>query len=758
MDADFLHEQAYLKQTEALIRRSLAELLETLDEEQEKLREAKQEFQENQPAFSDDRDKQTETAQYLSTLQTQMATYQAYADRLKKLNMLLESPYFGRIDFAEGEQSPETYYIGRASLRDPLTYQLQVCDWRTPMASMFYRAIPGPASFKAPEGEISGRLVLKRQYEIANGKLLYFFDTDFHIRDGILKKILSQKASAQMKAIVESLQDAQDRLIRQKSKVLLIQGSAGSGKTSLAMHRAAFLMYQDFQDTLTSREILILSPNQIFSHYIERVLPELGEENITSITFRDIFAANQSGLMGTAAVGDDLDDLLAEKDLHKFRLRRAIYDFKYSATFAALLSRLADYYERRLIRLPDIYYHDRYITGSYELKEEMLRDRGGLPLQKRLEQMRRRLSEKIHDLKKKRLPAIEDFISNYPDHQLEIRSYARLLSMKRGKYLNRQLDALTEIDIPGLYRRLWSKELFYHLANGLRLPAAIEEIRSACELAMGACIAHGDTCSDVTRFDQGDAPGLIWLRLLLEGAPDYPLIRHILVDEAQDYGAIHFMLLKKWFPKANFTILGDIQQSLALSGSLGDFQEIGTVLDDPQCPIAVLRESYRSTWEISGFAQRFLDSPELMVSFPRHGHPVEILGAKTKQEALTLLFDTITRLRKDNVGSIAVICKTANQAASLYEETKGRSALRLVKNEGKIDLSRSLILPIRLAKGLEFDGVILWDASRENYAWAEHKRFLYLAASRALHRLALIYYGQLSPLVSEGESHSSADQ
>jgi DNA helicase-2/ATP-dependent DNA helicase PcrA len=529
-------------------------------------------------------------------------------------------------------------------------------------------------------------------------------------------------------------------------------------------------MYQDFQNTLTSREILILSPNQIFSHYIERVLPELGEENITSITFRDIFAANQTGLMGTEAAGDDLDDLLAEKDLHKFRLRRAISDFKYSATFAALLSRLADYFERRLIRLPDIYYHDRYITGSHELKEEMLRDRGGLPLQKRLEQMRRRLSEKIHDLKKKRLPALEDFISNYPDHQLEIRSYARLLSMKRGKYLNRQLDALTEIDIPGLYRRLWSKELFYHLANGLGLPANIEEIRSACELAMGARVDQGDVPGDAARFDQGDAPGdatrfaqsdvpgLIWLRLLLEGAPDYPLIRHILVDEAQDYGPIHFMLLKKWFPKANFTILGDIQQSLTLSGNLGDFQEIGTVLGDPQCPIAVLRESYRSTWEISGFVRRFLDSPELMAPFPRHGHPVEILGAETKQEALTLLFDTITRLRKDNVGSIAVICKTADQAASLYEETKGRSALRLVKSEGKTDLSRSLILPIRLAKGLEFDGVILWDASQENYAWEEHKRFLYLASSRALHRLALIYYGQLSPLVAEGESYSSTDQ
>ena len=761
LDADFLHEQAYLKQTQALIRRSLSELLSILDDEQEKLREARQELQENQPAFADDRDKQTETAQYLSGLQTQLSAYRAYADRLKKLNLLNESPYFGRIDFAEGDQDAETFYIGLASLRDPLTFQMQVCDWRSPLASLFYRAVPGKVAFMAPDGEIAGRLLRRRQYEIERGELSFYFDTDFHIKDGILKKILSQKASAQMKAIVESLQDAQDRLIRQKSKVLLIQGAAGSGKTSLAMHRAAFLMYQDFRDSLTSREILIVSPNHLFSRYVSRVLPELGEENITSLTFDDIFSANmawtENDPAGSAPIRRyDPDSLLAEKERDRFLLLRDVHAFKQSAVFATMLGRLADYYERRLIRLPDVYYHHRYIAASHDLKEELLRDRGILPLAKRLEQMRMRLSLKIHEQKKARLPALQAFVSEYPDHQLEIFPFARLLSMKRGAYLNRLLDDLPRLDIPGLYRRLWEKTLFYHMASGLALPANIEDIRRANELGFDGTGAAGTGAAAPTALDASDLPGVMWLRLLLEGTTDHPQIRQVIVDESQDYGPLHFMFLRKWFPRANFTVLGDVQQCLAQSKNLSAFDDVARALGEPDSPTAVLRASFRSTWEISDFCRRFLDAPDLLEPFQRHGRPVEIIGARTRPEALRLLLETVSRFRTDDPGSLAVICKTATQAGALYAATKGKSALQLVRDGSKADLSRSLILPLHMVKGLEFDAVILWDVSRDNYGWQEQKRFLYLAASRALHRLAIVFTGRLSPLIQDDDVPDTA--
>ena len=788
LDADFLHEQAYLKQTQALIRRNLTELLAILDEEQENLHEARLELQENQPAFADDRDKQTETAQYLSGLQTQLSAYRAYADRLKKLNLLNDSPYFGRIDFAEADRDAETYYIGLASLRDPLTYQMQVCDWRSPLASLFYRAVPGEVSFMAPDGEITGRLLRKRQYEIERGELSYYFDTDFHIKDGILKKVLSQQTTAHMKAIVESLQDAQDRLIRQKSKVVLIQGAAGSGKTSLAMHRAAFLMYQDFQDSLNAREILIVSPNHLFSRYVSRVLPELGEENITSLTFDDIFSANmawaEDGPAGGAQINRrDPDSLLAEEDRDRFLLLRDIHSFKQSTAFAAMLGRLADYYERRLIRLPDVYYHHRYISTSRELKEELLRDRGVLPLAKRLEQMRRRLSLKIHEQKKARLPALQVFVSEYPDHQLEIFPFARLLSMKRGAYLNRLLDNLPKLDIPGLYRRLWDKPLFYLMAKGLDLPSNIEDIRRASELGIdasrtgadvgaglgigtgtsrgagtgtGTGTGRGASTGTDAALDASDLPGFMWLRLLLEGTTDHPQIRQVIVDEAQDYGPLHFMFLRKWFPKANFTVLGDVQQCLAQSKDISAFAAVAGALGEPDSPTAVLRASFRSTWEISDFCRRFLDAPDLLEPFQRHGQPVEILGASARSEAIRLLMETISRFRTGETGSIAVICKTGAQAGALYAATKGKSALQLVRDGSKADLSRSMIIPLHMVKGLEFDSVILWDVSVDNYGWHEQKRFLYLAASRALHRLAIVFIGRLSPLIQDDEDVPAA--
>ncbi|MDR1194398.1 MAG: AAA family ATPase [Peptococcaceae bacterium] len=736
-DMDFLHERVYLKHTQALIQRNLRELIAALDGEREKLRQAREELQENQPSFRGDRDKQAETAQYLAGLQTQLAAYKVYTNRLGQLQGMKDRPYFGRVDFAEDGMACDSYYIGRANLRDPLTGQIQVCDWRAPLSGLFYRSALGPASFKAPLGEISGALLLKRQYEICLGELEYYFDTGLHIKDDILKKLLSQQASPRMRSIVESLQESQDILIRDKSRrVLLIQGCAGSGKTSLAMHRAAFLMYQDHQDALKYGEILILSPNRLFSRYINRVLPELGEENITSLTFDDIFTANLPDDTRTVSGERQLDRLLGETEPALFRLRQAIIRFKTSEVFSVLLRRLAVYYERRLKTLPEFYYHGAWIADRQELRRELRQDQGIMPLAKRLERLRRRISLKAHQARRRRLPELQAFVSDYPERQLEIFSFARLLSMKRSAYLNRALEDLTRIDIPGLYRRLFAdKTLFYRLSKKLPLPDGIEEIRLAC--------AQGSP------NDDSDAAGLLWLRLLLEGTADHPQIRQVIVDEAQDYGPLHYMLLRKWFPKANFTILGDVQQSLVRTDSLPDYLSVGAIMGDPESEPAILRESYRSSWEISGFCRRFLSAPDLMTPFERHSGPVEILGAKESEGAALLLLDAIKRLRQAGAASIAVICKTAGQAEALYGQIKNRAALQLVRDAGQADLGRGMILPLHLVRGLEFDAAILWEVNNINYAWPEHRRLLYLAASRALHFLTLIFSGELSPLIAE---------
>ncbi|MEA4891744.1 MAG: AAA family ATPase [Peptococcaceae bacterium] len=731
---DFLHEKAYLEQTKSLLHRTMLELFDLRDAEKQKLAEARESLAENQPASAGDPDNQNDTGQYLTELENRMAVFQLYNERLEKYSRLQDSPYFGRIDFAEEGFGAESFYIGRQSLRDPKTYQIQVCDWRTPLASLFYQCLPGEASYVSPAGKIRGRLLLKRQYEIRRGELKYFFDTDLHIKDDILKTVLSQQASPKMRAIVETLQETQDRLIRNReSRLLMIQGSAGSGKTSLALHRAAYLMYQEMKNALSAKEIIIISPNHLFTKYIDRVLPELGEENIASLTFEDVFLANFSGSLPLESRREQLDRLLGIRDQEEYLLECSEIAFKSSAEFALILRRLADYYERRIKELPEFYYHGQYIATSRELREELLRDRAGIPLAKRLGQMRSRLSEKLYKSRKARLPQLEDFTTNYPDHQLEVRSFARLLSMKRSKYLNRTLEKLTEIDAMGLYQRLFTdRALFDHLAKGIRLPENIEDLLKHCrQMPLG----------------YNDAPALTYLRVLLEGSADYPQFRQVMVDEAQDYGPLHFLLLRKWFPRAEFTVLGDVQQSLAEDKKLDFYEQVAESLGLPGSPLAVLKETYRSTAEISAFCRRLAADPSLLLPFDRRGPEPALLQAADRAGMVELLTGQVKAYREEGLGSIAIITKTGAEAEALYRDLAGRIALQLVQEADKADLSRSLLLPVALAKGLEFDAVILWDAGANAYSWPAQRNLLYVAVSRALHRLALIYQGPPTPLL-----------
>lgn len=731
---DFLHEQAYLEQTKSLLRRTMLELFDLRDAEKRKLAEARENLVENQPASAGDPDNQNDTSHYLTELENQLAVYQLYNERLEKYSRARNTPYFGRIDFAEDGYPAESFYIGRQSLRDPKTYQIQVCDWRAPLASLFYQGLPGQASYRSPAGEITGRLLLKRQYEIQSGELKYFFDTDLHIKDDILKSVLSQQASPKMRAIVETLQEEQDRLIRSRDgKLLMIQGAAGSGKTSLALHRAAYLMYQEMKDALSAAEIMIISPNHLFTKYIDRVLPELGEDNIASLTFEDVFHANLSGNLALESRAEQLDRLLELQDEEAFLLERSEIRFKSSREFAVILGRLAEYYERRLKKLPDFYYHGSFIATSAELRQELLRDRAGIPAVKRLEQIRARLSEKIHKLRKGRLPELELFVSDFPDHQLEIRSFARLLSMKRTAYLNRALDQLVEVDPVGLYRRLFTdRPLFDRLAKGLTLPENIDALWAHCSRA---------------ELGYNDAPAITYLRLLLEGSAEYPRFRQVMVDEAQDYGPLHFLLLRKWFPRAEFTVLGDVQQSLIEDKGLDFYRQAAESLGQPEASLALLKESYRGTAQITRFCRRLAGQPELIIPFDRQGPEPELLSAPDRDGMLKRLLEQIKAWRAEGINSIAVITKTGAAAEALYRGLDGRAALQLVKEADKADLGRSLLLPAALAKGLEFDAVILWDAGAGTYAWPSQRNLLYVEASRALHRLALIYQGELTPLL-----------
>jgi DNA helicase-2/ATP-dependent DNA helicase PcrA len=283
-------ELQYLENTLAFIKKDLNKLMQEALAHRKDLVEARRDMVENTTPFSNDFDRLTEMVQFLSEVSSQTVSYTNIAQYVTRYKKLIDSPYFARFDFVEdGFGIREKIYIGLANIMDRKTHDVYVYDWRAPISSIFYRYEKGRASYETPVGTSSGEVKLKRQYKIKNSILQYFFDCDIRITDEVLQEILGRNSSPKMKSIVETIQKEQDIIIRDtENELLMVQGTAGSGKTSIAMHRIAFLLYEG--QKYRSNNILIISPNDVFSQYISSVLPELGEENVQQVTFDDLVA------------------------------------------------------------------------------------------------------------------------------------------------------------------------------------------------------------------------------------------------------------------------------------------------------------------------------------------------------------------------------------------------------------------------------------------------------------------------------------
>ena len=294
--AETAYEEERLRQTIAIAKEQLEQARKSAEEKKAEIIEAKKEMRENTVHgilnlwSSEDFEALAELNQYANPVVDKIVGYEEEENKIFLLENMVKSPYFARIDFQfEGEEEYEQIYIGHSSLKKDAYQEMYVYDWRSPIASVFYRFMTGEAFYEAPGGRINGRLRLKRQYEIKNGVLEYFFDADVQVIDEFLRQLLSQNTSAKMKSIVETIQKKQDIVIRDmENDLLMVQGVAGSGKTSIALHRAAYLMYQGLQSRLSANNIMILSPNTVFEQYISNVLPELGESNVVSAVFEDI--------------------------------------------------------------------------------------------------------------------------------------------------------------------------------------------------------------------------------------------------------------------------------------------------------------------------------------------------------------------------------------------------------------------------------------------------------------------------------------
>ncbi|MCX7747979.1 MAG: AAA family ATPase [Clostridia bacterium] len=740
---DMLDEQVYLNKTLEFIKSELKRVGELLESRKNSLKESRKQMWEDCVHSTTDFTKLTEVNQYLSQVSIQTSTYVNTTKQMEKFEKMLGSPYFGRFDFVEsGFHEKEKIYIGLYNLMDSNTHDIYVYDWRAPISSIFYQYEMGKVEYKAPYGRVSGEVQLKRQYKIQNSELKYFFDCNVKIDDEMLQEVLRKNSSAKMKNIVETIQREQDTIIRDMDhELLIVQGVAGGGKTSIALHRIAYLLYHGLNEHLSHQNIVIISPNVVFSKYIASVLPELGEENVNQIVFESFAAQTLKGKGKVQTRNQQIEGLMFLKNEEQRRMAEKSIEFKGSTVFSVILDRLVVYFEQDIIQFEDIHYDGMLIETGKNLRDFFLDNKIDMPVAKRLKRIENMILDKIRPFQKQRLKKIEEMVQEMDGHEFDIKPYSRLLSMKESKDFLYRLKRVTEIDYYRLYELLYNEEgLFLKLAHDLPLPENVEEMISYTweRLKKG-------------NIDYEDCAPLLYLKLKLEGNEYFSDVKQVVVDEAQDYTPLHYMIFNRLFKDANFTVLGDINQSMENSPDTMLYDKVMGILNKRSSIKLSMNQSYRSTYEITQFTQSLLKGYQDLIHFERHGDKPEITRRETVEELSKTMIQKIQYYFDQGYESIAIICKTAFGAERLYKMLIGMNKNVKLIRTGEEEIEKGvLIVPSYMAKGLEFDVVIVFDVSSRNYINELDRRLLYIACTRALHRLEICHTGELSPLIQPG--------
>ena len=652
-----------------------------------------------------------ELSQYINPVTDKIIDYEEEEHKILLLEKMIKSPYFARIDFKfDDEDEFEKIYIGRSSLRKNSYQEMYVYDWRSPIASVFYRFMTGEAFYDAPCGRVTGELNLKRQYEIKNGILEYFFDSDVQIVDEFLRQLLSQNTTAKMKAIVETIQHEQDVVIRDmENDLLMVQGVAGSGKTSIALHRAAYLMYQGLQTKLSANNIMIISPNSIFEQYISNVLPELGEDNVISSVFEDILSELLNGRK-IQSRNDFLENLIVNSKYKE--ISRNSIEFKTSSFFREILDQFLIDIPRQWIEFEDVYYEGKCVVSRQILKDKIL-GRTETPLGIKLEQLEDYILEQIFGTGKGR------------GHKEE------------KNLIKQEIQKFIKIDIVELYKILFSNEAyFYSLLQNSNPSQNIKNIWKYTKENLEA---------DSLYYD--DAIAIAYLYLKIYGTNKYKNIKQVVIDEAQDYYPLQYEIFNLLFSNAKFTILGDMKQTLAKKEDISFYEQIQKILNKKKSSLIMLDKSFRCTNEILNFSLKFIEQSSQIKSFNRNGDSPKVYIADNSEIFIDEIVKEIKLCQEKGFQSICLICKTEKNSTYLFNKIKHKLDIQLIKNGSVSDLQGVFILPVYMSKGLEFDAVLICDADSQNYHDEDDKNLLYVACTRALHKLSLFCENEVSPLI-----------
>ncbi|MDO4903719.1 MAG: RNA polymerase recycling motor HelD [Limosilactobacillus sp.] len=754
MEEEQRMEQARVEKVDTEIKRQIESTAAAVENAHRETRAVEQNYSDNASINRYEIDDIAETRSELEQqrrLVSQAAENETILKRqLKTLKNLHGSPYFGRIDIKDpGEDESETLYIGTASLMNEDKTDFLVYDWRAPISGVYYNGNLGPVQYETPAGMQKTELVKKRQFTIKDGRITNMFDTNETVGDELLQAALGEQNDQYMRNIVATIQQEQNDIIRDtKSDLLLVQGVAGSGKTSAILQRIAYLLYHS-RTELNADQIVLFSPNNLFSHYISEVLPSLGERNMRQVTLAGFLRRRFEGLKvetlfdryetrqsdtGSHAIADFLESATVMNAVHEYISHLPISEFQFAdLTFDSRVVFSADHIKELYQALPETMTASDRLT---KLKNKLIRE-----LQHRVKEEAKKdwvakgmdelTTQQLHNLYGER--TIDDFEDEDQQYAYLSRRYAkrRLRAVADAIYDNYFLDFFNQ------YEHFLRQVTLPNVINKADWDKSIEEYQEEIEYHQ-IKLMH--------------AAPIMYLRDLMSGSGQNQSFQYVFIDEMQDYPEAMLVYLRHAFPRAKFTVLGDSEQALFKPLQLPQdlLKQLSTVLQAKHPNMIALNRSYRSTKEITDFAKAMLPDGDQIISFTREGEKPHLLIRGDDESLNDAVAKSVSEYLEE-YDTVAILTKNMEQAEKVYRYIRQKKLgdIHLLQARDSELPTGILVLPIYLAKGLEFDAVVAYDISEQNMQNVDAVGMVYTMASRAMHQLTLLSRGPVASAVNE---------
>jgi DNA helicase-2/ATP-dependent DNA helicase PcrA len=674
---------------------------------------------------------------------------------LHQLALARRQPFFSRLDFIPKGGTPETHYLGRWGVLKTPEYSVEVVDWRSPVANLYYSGQVGPMAYEAPDGRVEGELTLKRMITVTEGRLTGIFDSGVVSQDAYLQGVLGSVSTDRLREIVTTIQAEQNIVIRHGiGRPLIVQGVAGSGKTTIALHRIAWLLYA-YQETLAPASMMIVAPNPLFLDYISAVLPDLGVQQVQQTTFLNLCRRCLGKQMVKVRWENRLEDQLRMTAAERAALG-AVLRIKGSLRYKRVLEDFLDIYERQVIPAGDVRFGNEVLYTEAELKAIYLTQLKPFPLRQRVSELQKymqgrlkksieHMTDQLEAMVRERLDAL---VTRLPDNE-ERRARTKKLLENREKRLAELKEEQKKFlkAYPGVWPAMNVLEVYGSFLEYLERDNIFGQAGGDLLLRTRESIGRGEAGAE-------DLPAVTVIGRRVWGIPRLN-VSHVVMDEAQDFSPFHCQLLKEMAGHDSFTMVGDLMQGIHGDEGIRDWDEVAVEVFRGQAARKQLIISYRNTVEIMSAASRIAARhpvPGQPSAKPvlRHGEKPSIIACKNDRERLKAIAEIAEAWVKEGYHSIALIEKNEEDCRALHRTLPQELNARLLRAGDSHFEGGVLVIPAALVKGLEFDCVLVTNVSADVYPDEPFFcRLLYVLCTRPLHRLALAYVGEKSQLLAE---------